>query len=106
MLMPELTWQVQFMMWAGIAVADIFAWRLYKKNAPATNIKSDEPNLNKRGDQYVGRTFTLEEPIQNGIGKVKVDDSIWKIESKEDLKAGSKIKVTDVDGTILQVEKV
>lgn len=103
MVMPELSWQVQFILWSGIGVVDIFAWRLYKSKNP-TEIKTDEPNLNRRGDQYVGRTFTLEEPIENGFGKVKVDDSIWKVECENDLEAGSKIKVTAVEGTVLQVE--
>lgn len=104
LIAPEMSWQLQFVIWAGIAVADIFAWRLYRKNKPAVSIKSDEPNLNKRGDQYVGRTFTLDEPIENGFGKVKVDDSIWKVECANDLGAGSKVRVTAVDGTVLQVE--
>lgn len=102
-IMPELSWQVQFIIWAGIAVADIFAWRIYKSKNPS-EIKTDEPHLNRRGDQYVGRTFTLDEPIENGFGKVKVDDSIWKVECETDLDAGQKVKVTAVDGTVLQVE--
>ena len=104
LVMPELGWQAQMMIWAGLSAADVLGWRLFKKNSKVAEIKSDEPNLNKRGDQYVGRTFTLEEPIENGFGKVKVDDSIWKVECTEDLKAGSKIKVTAVEGTVLQVE--
>ena len=67
-------------------------------------LKTDEPLLNKRGEQYVGRTFTLEEAITNGFGKVKVDDSTWKVECEIDLDAGSKITVKSVDGTVLQVE--
>ncbi len=103
LMMPELGWQLQFLIWAGMAAADIFAWRIYKAKKPS-EIKTDEPNLNRRGDQYVGRTFTLEEAIENGFGKVKVDDSIWKVECSEDLEAGKKVKVTAVDGTVLQVE--
>ena len=41
---------------------------------------SDQPHLNRRGEQYVGRTFTLQEAIVNGNGKIRVDDlMIWKI---------------------------
>ena len=64
---------------------------------------SDQPNLNRRGQQYVGRTFTLDEPIVNGLGKIHVDDSTWKIEGN-DCPAGTKVKVTGVDGVILKVE--
>ncbi|MCG8379509.1 MAG: NfeD family protein, partial [Proteobacteria bacterium] len=58
---------------------------------------------NRRGEQYVGRIFTLEEPIVNGVGKVKVDDSTWKVMGV-DMPAGTKVRVLSVDGTILNVE--
>ena len=39
-----------------------------------------------------------------GVGKVKVDDTRWKI-SGPDLKSGTKIKVVSVQGSVLVVEK-
>lgn len=101
---PELGWEWQWSLWCLIAITDLFAWKMVMSKKLSQGIKSDEPNLNKRGDQYVGRSFTLEEGIVNGFGKVKVDDSTWKVECDEDLKAGKKVKVTGVDGTILKVE--
>ena len=53
----------------------------------------------------MGRTFTLDEPIVNGLGKVRVDDSTWKI-SGEDCAAGSKVRVVDVDGVVFRVEVI
>ncbi|MEZ5815087.1 MAG: NfeD family protein [Alphaproteobacteria bacterium] len=103
LIAPDMAWQLQFSLWAAISVAGAIGWRVYKKKNPDA-IKSDQPNLNRRGDQYVGRTFTLENAIENGFGKVKVDDSIWKVECAQDLPAGKKIKVTAVDGTVLQVD--
>lgn len=103
---PGLPWEAQICIWAVVSVAMALGWRVYKKNNPNAESVSDQPLLNKRGDQYIGRTFTLETPIENGFGKVKVDDSIWKIESETDMPAGTKIKVTAIEGTILQVEKV
>lgn len=61
--------------------------------------------LNQRARQYIGREFTLEEPIVNGVGKVRVDDSTWKVEGN-DMPAQTKIKVVDVDGVILKVKKL
>ena len=107
LIAPDLGWQAQFIIWAGISVADVLGWRLLKKNKAPLDIESDEPHLNRRGDQYIDRTFTLGEPIVNGFGKVKVDDSIWKVECQgADIEAGTKVKVTAVDGTVLQVEVV
>jgi membrane protein implicated in regulation of membrane protease activity len=70
-----------------------------KNNPPQT----DEPTLNRRGEQYVGRVFTLEEAIVNGVGKIKVDDSIWKVMG-EDMDDGGKVKVIGIDGTVFKVE--
>ena len=75
-------------------------WRAYLHRHPT---ETDKPTLNRRSQQYVGRTFTLEEAIVNGQGKIHVDDSTWKIEG-EDLPAGTKVKVTGADGTVLKVE--
>jgi membrane protein implicated in regulation of membrane protease activity len=59
--------------------------------------------LNRRAEQYVGRVFTLSEPIVNGTGKIRVDDSSWKV-SGADCDANTKVKVISVDGTVLKVE--
>ena len=59
--------------------------------------------LNRRAEQCVGRLYTLEEPIVNGRGRVKVDGVFWKIEG-DDLEAGNRVKVVGADGVILKVE--
>ena len=98
---PETSWQVQLLAWALFSVISLAAWRFYLRRRP---IETDHPTLNRRGEQYVGRHFTLEEPVINGLGKIKVDDSIWKIEGETDLPSGARVRVTAVDGTILKVE--
>ena len=65
-------------------------------------IETDRPLLNQRGAQYVGRQFHLDEPIVNGHGKIKVDDSIWKVHGP-DCPEGARVTVTGVDGTVLVV---
>jgi membrane protein implicated in regulation of membrane protease activity len=99
--LPETSWQIQLIVWAVLSVVAVFAGRAYLKRRP---IESDQPALNRRGEQYVGRMFTLDEPIVNGLGKIRVDDSTWKIEGDKDLPSGTKIKVTAADGTVLKVE--
>jgi len=97
---PDLGWQFQLVIFAVLSVTDIFAARLILKRRP---IKTDQPHLNRRGEQYTGRTFTLAEPIINGEGKITVDDSTWKIRG-EDCPVGTKVKVTGADGVVLQVD--
>jgi membrane protein implicated in regulation of membrane protease activity len=61
--------------------------------------------LNKRGQQYIGRTFNLYEAIENGQGKIKVDDSIWKVHG-EDCPLGSKVRIISARGTVFDIEKI
>lgn len=102
--MPGLGWEILFSLWAGVAVIDVMLWRWIKKRNPVTNIESEEPLLNKRGEQYIGRVFVLEEPIVNGFGKVKADDTIWRVECEQDMQAGSRVRVRSLSGTVLVVE--
>ncbi len=99
---PDMAWELQFSIWGILAVISAVIGRNYIRRNP---IKTDQPTLNKRGEQYVGRIFTLDEPVKDGGGKIKVDDSTWKIEAEEDFEKGTKIKVTGLDGVILKVEK-
>jgi membrane protein implicated in regulation of membrane protease activity len=98
---PAISWELQFLIFAVLSVAAVVVSRIYLRRNPT---ESDHPNLNRRGEQYVTRVFTLEEAIVNGQGKIQVDDSTWKIEG-EDLPAGAKVRVVGVDGTRLKVEK-
>lgn len=102
LIAPGLGWEYQVLGFAVLSVVATVLGRNYLKKRP---IHTDRPTLNRRGAQYVGRTFTLDEPIVNGQGKIHVDDSTWKINGA-DCAAGSRVKVTGVDGTVLQVEVV
>lgn len=100
LLMPDMRWEYQFLAFSVLSVASIVTWRMYQRRNPTV---TDQPTLNRRGTQYVNRVFTLAEPIVNGQGKIRVDDSIWKIEGNDQV-AGARVRVTGVDGTILKVE--
>jgi inner membrane protein len=64
---------------------------------------ADNPYLNRRKMGYVGRTFTLKEPIVDGRGRLTIEDTVWEIEGP-DLSAGARVKVTAVSGMSLIVE--
>lgn len=98
-LMPSLGWEYQVLAFSLLSVISIIFWRKFFRAQPSD---TDQPNLNRRGEQYVGRLFTLNEPIVDGLGKIRVDDSTWKIRG-EDCPVGSQVEVTGVDGTILKV---
>ena len=84
---------------AGLIAA---SWRLVSKS---WHPKSDQPFLNQRQDGLVGRTFVLLQPIVNGQGKIRFEDTIWDVDGPE-LPKNARVKVIAVDGLRLKVEAV
>jgi membrane protein implicated in regulation of membrane protease activity len=93
-------WQSQLIAFAVLAVISIPAWRYFARKVTQP---SERPFLNRRTEGYVGRVFTLETPIVNGIGTVRIDDTVWRV-SGPDSPAGSHVKIARADGANLTVE--
>jgi membrane protein implicated in regulation of membrane protease activity len=100
LLLPDLSLNHQMIAFSVLAIINIGLFRRIFQRYPT---KTDEPRLNRRAEQCIGRVFTLEHPIVNGQGKLRVDDSWWKIEG-DDCAAGEKVKVVAAAGVILQVQ--
>lgn len=64
---------------------------------------SDHPDLNRRGDQLIGRTFVLLEPIEGGRGAVRCGDTVWQVEGP-DVARGMEVRVVGAKGVLLTVE--
>jgi len=101
MFLPELSFLSQAVLFVALSLVSCFAyWRFVR---PAANAPSDQPQLNRRAEQYVGRRFVLDTAIVNGQGKARVGDSLWLVEGPE-LPAGTAIEVIGVDGSTLKVK--
>jgi membrane protein implicated in regulation of membrane protease activity len=100
-LAPDLGWENQLLVFSVLSVVSIIVWRKFFKTTPED---TDQPSLNRRGHQYIGRVFTLDEAIHNGTGKIRVDDSTWKVRG-EDCPEGTQVEVTGLDGTVLLVKQ-
>ena len=97
---PYLDWKFQFTLFAVLSVVSIVVSRRYLKRRP---LETDHPNLNRRGAQYVGRDLILDAALSGGQGRLRVDDTTWRVEGP-DLPAGAKVRVTAVNGAILKIE--
>jgi inner membrane protein len=97
-LFADLSWQVEIALFAVFSVLLVLFVRPRVKFP-----EGESSNLNRRMYDYVGRSYVLDEPIVNGRGKVRIDDTLWTV-SGTDLGKGEWIKVTAVDGTRLVVE--
>lgn len=96
----SLNWEGELVLFGLLAIAaSIGAWRLnYRRD------RADAADgLHDRVEALVGRSYTLDEAIASGIGRIRVDDTTWRV-AGPDLPAGSKVRVVGVDGATLRVE--
>ena len=100
-VVPNLSWEYQFLIFALFSAVSIVLGKKYVSNRPQ---ETDQPGLSERGSRYIGRKYVLDESISNGVGKVKIDDTIWRV-SGDDMPKGTEVRVTGMDGGVLKVEK-
>ncbi len=93
-------WQAQMLAFVALALAFVLIGRRYMRKGA---IETDEPSLNRRADQLIGRTAVLAEPIDNGTGRIKLGDTLWRV-TGPDLPAGTKVRVVAAHGGELRVD--
>lgn len=117
-----------FMLWIGIGAAAVFVlvavfaeipllWQVvafvvlsvvsiqcYRRWGRSHGRQSDQPLLNRRAEQLIGRVVVLDQAIIAGKGRAKVDDAFW-IVAGPDLPAGSPVRVVAVEGMTLKVQQ-
>lgn len=97
----DLSWQAASLSFAILSVCMVLIGRAVtrrpdeEENGPAA--------LNRRGHALVGRVFTLEAPIVDGAGRIRVDDSSWRVAGRS-APAGASVRVVRVEGATLIVE--
>lgn len=98
----SLGWQVQVILFLVLSLIAVFIGR---RLVGATDAESDEPLLNRRGEQLIGQVFTLEEATVNGRGRARIGDSLWRV-AGPDMAAGTRVRITGIDQGTLTVEAV
>ena len=118
-----------FLLWLGLAAAAVFTlllvvpgippiWQavafvalafvsimVYVKFFRGKERPSDQPLLNRRGEQLVGQVFVLDQAIVDGRGRMKIGDAFWTAEG-EDLPQGARVRVVSAHNMSLQVRSV
>ena len=94
------SWQAHGIAFAVFALASVPLWRRFARRVEP---EAKSPFLNRRTAEMVGRTFTLDKPIVDGVGTVRIGDTVWRVNGP-DGPAGSRVKVIGADGANLQVE--
>ena len=95
-------WQIQLVAFALIALAMVPLWRRFARRASHSQ---DNRFLNRRTKGLVGQVVTLEKPIVDGVGTIRLGDTVWRVEGPE-LPAGTRVKIEHADGALLRVRPV
>jgi len=93
------TWQIQVLAFLALSLVSAYVG---KKLVGGRHDPTDQPLLNRRGAQMVGKMATLAEPIKDGRGRIKLGDTLWRV-SGPDLPAGTQVRVTGAADTDLEL---
>ncbi len=88
---------------AAFVVLSFISIQVYRRWFRGRETPSDQPMLNKRAAQLVGRVVPLSQPITGGIGRVQIADAYWDV-TGPDLPAGASVRILGTEGMTLQVE--
>lgn len=100
---PEvLTLPLQLVLFAAVSVVMVLWVRSVTRGRSAP---TDEPTLNDRGSQLIGRIVIVETAIESGRGRVRVGDTLWSAEAPADAPAGAHVRILGSKGSVLTVER-
>ena len=99
--MIDMSWQLQILAFALLTIAAVPLWRRFS----VRHTNDNSPFLNRRNEALIGREMTLERPIQDGIGTINIDDTVWRV-SGPDTPTGSRVRIVAADGASLTVAPV
>ena len=101
LLLPNISWETQLALYASFSIISIVLSQIWLAKH---HRKAPLSTLNRRGSQYIGRTYTLTEAIVDGEGRLNIDDTVWRV-SGPDTEAGMQVIVDGMAGTILRVKR-
>jgi membrane protein implicated in regulation of membrane protease activity len=102
LIFPTIPWQGELIAFVVLAIVLVIIGRRYYGGGLGRIRPS---GLNERALNLVGRETVIGEPIVDGRGRIRVDDTVWRI-TGPDMPSGSRVKVVGADGSVLRVEKI
>lgn len=102
---PGLDWRVQVLIFAAISVVTTILGRSWMRKFRGAD---EAPVVNVRGQAYLGRRTRTIDALENGRGRVQMDDTWWTARSVDGtpIAAETLIEVAEVDGATLVVQVV
>lgn len=102
LLLPPLPLLLQAVLFTALSFAFVVMYRKWFRDRDR---QTDQPALNRRTAQLVGRVVALDRGIAQGRGRVQIADAYWDVSGPE-LATGTPVRITGADGMTLLVEAV
>lgn len=98
-LLIVVPWQAQLILFVVLAILFVLIGRRYFSLAAGGAVPS---GLNARGRRLIGTIVVLDEPVVDGKGRVRIDDTTWRVIGA-DMPSGTRVRVVSADGALLSV---
>jgi membrane protein implicated in regulation of membrane protease activity len=98
-LFVAVPWQAQLLIFVVLATLVVLIGRRYFSRAGDDQVST---GLNQRGQRLVGTIVVLSEPIVDGKGRVRIDDTTWRVIGPN-MPSGTRVRVVHADGALLTV---
>jgi len=90
-----------FLLFAA-SVVGVWFWRDYRVKQREEQSASAP---HRAGQRYIGQVLTLTESINDGAGRARLGNRQWTLRGPN-VPAGTRVRVTGVDGTVLIVDRL
>ena len=102
-LVPVISPELQVILFAIFSLLSVYVWRIYRPRG--TEPESPDPELNNLLNAYIGRRYTLKQPIKDGRGRMQMGDASWVINGP-DLEVGEQVEIVAVQGISFVVKLI
>jgi len=99
-LLVVVPWQAQFILFVVLAILLVLVGRRYFSHSASNAVPS---GLNARGRRLVGTIVVLDEPLVDGRGRVRIDDTAWRV-TGANMPSGTRVRIVEADGALLSVK--
>lgn len=101
-LLP-LGWPWQGAIFSALTIVTALLWWYWLRQRTR---RAPPLELNRKEKQLIGLRATLAEPLVDGLGRLRLGDSSWRVASESDLAAGTRVEVVAVEGITLRIRAV
>jgi inner membrane protein len=96
-----LGWSASALLFCALAVISVVAGRAVTRRRALEPDPSGQ--LNRLGRELIGQVLPLDSRIENGVGRVRIGDTVWRV-TGEDMVAGANVLVVAIEGSTLKVK--